>query len=109
MCPAGASVGGDAAQNCAAWINDHELVINAVEWSRHAAALADGDLVLTPGAVRLRVILEPVVVRRWINHDGAGMEQLEPRPDTWSNCAAAITAAATLRKQKHDDCIVRVG
>jgi hypothetical protein len=69
-------------------IEDHPAL------STTEAASDDGDTHIRHGAVRMRVVLDPVIEsRRWINHDGAGLDGPLCLPDTWQHCAQAIIGA----------------
>lgn len=72
----------------------------------HAGDTDDGEILTRPGAVRLRVMIEPVTeVRRWINHTGAGTEVIEAAPDTWKNVGTRVISDMEQRQQ----CLVAIG
>ncbi|MCC7277090.1 MAG: hypothetical protein IT487_02085 [Chromatiaceae bacterium] len=72
----------------------------------HAGDTDDGEILTRPGAVRLRVLIEPVTeVRRWINHTGAGTDVIEAAPDTWKSVGKRVIAQMEMDQQ----CLVAIG
>lgn len=85
-------------------IEDHPSM--AGSGSTHAGDTDDGEILTRPGAVRLRVTLEPVTeVRRWLNHTGAGTEFTEAAPDTWKSVCARVISEMEQQQQ----CLVTIG
>lgn len=57
----------------------------------HASDTDDGERLTRPGAVRLRVMIEPVTEIR--QHTESGTEFIEAAPDTWDNVCARVISA----------------